>query len=138
MNTLSLPARHGVRFVLYPGHSALHITDQLTHLELVDARVPATGSATPPDTQTWLVSCVEKPGFRLLTMSEDGLLVGFAAGSAHDGRITLDQVVVATHARARHPEMTEELIEAFVDSADLPWAQVEVRVPGLEQSGRTG
>jgi len=133
MNTLSLPfTRHGVRFVLYPEHSALHIADQLTHLELVDARVPV-GEDAPalPDSRAWLTACVETPGFRLVTMSEDGLLVGFAAGSAHDGRIVVDQVVVAAGTRARHPELVGELVDAFVDSADLPWADVDVRAPGV-------
>lgn len=49
MNTLPLPSpRPGIRFVLYPGHEALHITDELQHLELVGARVPfRTGATTP-------------------------------------------------------------------------------------------
>lgn len=129
MNTLSLPStRHGVRFVLYPGHSALHIVDQLTHLELVDARVPA-GEEAPalPDSRAWLAACVEQPGFRLVTMSEDGLLVGFAAGSAHEGRIVIDQVVLAAGARTRNPDIAGELVDAFVESADLPWADVVIR-----------
>ena len=129
MNTLSLPStRHGVRFVLYPEHSALHIADQLTHLELVDARVPA-GEDTPtvPDSRVWLTSCVEQPGFRLVTMSEDGLLVGFAAGSVGEGRIVIDQVVLAAGARTRNPGIAGELVDAFVESADLPWADVVVR-----------
>ena len=133
MNTLSLPSpRHGVRFVLYPAHTALHVADQLTHLELVDARVPAGEPRPTSGDSRWLTSCVERPGFRLVTMSEDGLLVGFAAGSAHEGRIVVDQVVVAANVRTRHPETVAELVEAFVESAEMPWAEIDVRAPGVE------
>ncbi|MCH8614172.1 hypothetical protein [Arsenicicoccus dermatophilus] len=125
MNTLPLPSpRPGIRFVLYPGHEALHITDELQHLELVGARVPFRTGGDNPDCSSWLESCTAESGFRLVTMSMDGLLVGFAAGVVAEGLVDLRHLVIASTVRTRHPDLVGLLVEVFVDSAEQPWADV--------------
>lgn len=130
MKTLTLPSpRPGLRFVLYPDHEALHITDELQHLELVGARVPFGAdhpSADSAPSRSWLASCAAEPGFRLVTMSMDGLLVGFAAGVVRAGVVDLRHMVVAASVRTRHPDLLGLLADVFVDSAQQPWADVLV------------
>lgn len=124
----------GLRFVMYTGHEALHITDELQHLELVSARVPFEHEPPQPVPDTsWLDSCTAEPGFQLVTMSTDGLLIGFAAGVFQGGMVDLRHLVLASSVRTRHPELAGELTDVFVDAADAPWADLRIshRSPAL-------
>ena len=154
MKSVQLPSRRpGLRLVLYPDHEALHITAELQHLELVGARVPfgpdPCGTRSP---DAWLETCTAEPGFRLVTMSMDGLLVGFLAGVVHDAVIDLRHLTIAASVRTRHPDLVGALVDAFVESCELPWADVHVPsgcpalghlisqgwLPGPESHGREG
>ena len=134
MNAQPLPTtRPGLRLTLYPDHEALHITDILQQLELVGARVPfggnPQGGTDGGDASRWIESCAVEEGFRLVTLSMDGLLVGFVAGVVTPGRVELRHLTMASSVRTRHPELLDLLGEAFVDASQMPWAEVVV-APG--------
>ena len=69
----------------------------------------------------------EEQGFRVVTASIDGLLVGFVAGTVRDGVVDVRQITVSAAARARHPELAGELADGYIEAAGLPWGAVEVR-----------
>ena len=132
MNAQPLPTtRPGLRLTLYLDHEALHITDVLQQLELVGARVPfgADAQGAAGVASRWIESCAVEEGFRLVTLSMDGLLVGFVAGVVTPGRVELRHLTMASSVRTRHPELLDLLGEAFVDASQMPWAEVVV-APG--------
>lgn len=84
------------------------------------------GGTDGGDASRWIESCAVEEGFRLVTLSMDGLLVGFVAGVVTPGRVELRHLTMASSVRTRHPELLDLLGEAFVDASQMPWAEVVV------------
>jgi hypothetical protein len=104
-----------VSFTRYGPSAATALHGELEHLRSLDrSRHVPTGSPHLDG---------DSPDAQVLTASVAGRLVGYVRGHVSD-IVDVEEVVVAAQARRSHPDLAGLLVEAFVEGAFLPWADV--------------
>jgi hypothetical protein len=108
-----------IRFTQYDAATLAEVVDDLAHLATLAGSV----IGTPPEWQ----SVAEQAGsFRLTTVAVAARLAGYVTGHVRDGRITIDAVVIAPSAAGALPGLSAAVVDAFIDAADAPWADVVI------------
>ncbi|WP_409484003.1 hypothetical protein [Arsenicicoccus dermatophilus] len=101
LTTLSMRVSH------YDGAGAQRLRDDLTHLE----EAARSSDATVP----WLARSEGDESFRLVTVSLDGRLAGYAAGTLRGDHVELQRLLTVPAAEHAEPGLTQTLVDVIIE-----------------------
>jgi hypothetical protein len=122
-----LPVVHrtDTAFTRYVGRDVPALAHELAHLQHLDVPLGPIGLVVAAGTGRWQRAVGAGSGLQVVTVRVGWRIAGLAAGFVTD-LVDVREVVLAAAVRREQPDLPGRLVEAFVDGANLPWADVVV------------